>query len=220
MTNPLFHATLSKNISVFAMWIVKLILKKYPWVVLGPILGGIILVGASTAYTMYRTFSYSPPTIATAKDITTDTPASRPALDHYAVIHQRDLFASALSVEEEKTEVHEDAPPAANVPFKLRGTVVVNPGVSYAIIEDPATRKEELYRQDQTIEGYTIVKIMRNKIIVDKDGREEVVEVVEEETKAPVSPVRRPPTTTRKTPIRRPVRQVPPGTKAPLELQQ
>jgi len=201
------------------MWIVKLILKKYPWAVLAPILGGIILVGASTAYTMYRTFSYSPPTIATAKDTTADTPASRPALDHYAVIYQRDLFASALSVVEEKPEVNEDAPPAATVPFKLRGTVVVSSGNSYAVIEDPATREEELYHQDQTVEGYTIVKIMRNKIIVDKDGREEVVEVIEEEEKSPIRPVRRPTRPQRKTPIRRPVRKVPPGTKVPLDLQ-
>jgi type II secretory pathway component PulC len=200
------------------MWIINLILKKYPWVVFAPIVGGIILVGASTANTMYRAFRYTPPSISSDKVVTTDSPESRPTLDHYAVIYQRDLFTSALQTKEEKAEADLTKTSAPTVPFKLKGTVVVSPGVSCAIIEDTATREEELYHQDETVQGFKIVKILRNKVIVDKDGREEVVEVVEEEEKTPVRPSQRP-TTERKTPIRRPVRKVPPGTEVPLDLQ-
>lgn len=189
------------------MRILKLILKKYPWGVMAPLVGGIILVGVSTAYTMYSAFTYSPPSLSQAKEITPDTPPSRPTLDHYAVIVQRDLFTAAISGTEERTESDQDKPRAANVTFKLKGTVVVSSGSSYAIIEDPASKKEELFHENDAVQGYKIVKIMRNKVIVDKDGVEEVVEVVEEEQRSsakPASPVQSP-RQIKRPPVRRPV---------------
>lgn len=186
------------------MRVLKLILKKYPWAVMAPLVGGILLVGVSTAYTMYRAFSYTPPALPSGTEATTDTPASRPAFDHYSVIVQRDLFTAAASVTEERTESNSDKPRAAAVSFKLKGTVVVSSGASCAIVEDPASKKEELFHENDVVQGYKIVKIMRNKVIVDKDGVEEVVEVVEEEERQPARPIGRP--VQRPKIIRRPVR--------------
>lgn len=146
-------------------------------------------------------------------------PGTRPQFDHYAVIFQRDLFAPALSGVEEQEEKR-GATPAATVPFKLRGTMVVTPGVSFAIIEDPATKKQELYRQDQEVNGFKIVKILRNKVIVDKDGREEVVEIIEEE-KPSATPGGEPvqgPRTIKRRPLQVPVKKPPPTSKAPVEF--
>ncbi len=193
------------------MRVLKLILKKYPWAVMAPLVGGIILVGVSTAYTMYSAFTYTPPSLPQGKEVAPDTPATRPQLEHYTVIAQRDLFTSVVSGAEERTESDHNKPRAA-VTFKLRGTVVVNSGSSCAIVEDPASKKEELFHENDVVQGYKIVKIMRNKVIVDKDGVEEVVEVVEEEERSsprPASPVQRP-----RQIIRRPVR-----TPVPIQIQ-
>jgi type II secretory pathway component PulC len=199
------------------MRVLKLILTKYPWAVMAPLVGGIILVGVSTAYTMYRAFTYTPPSLPTGKEVTTDTPATRPQLDHYAVIVQRDLFTAAVSGAEERTESDQSKPRAAAVTFKLRGTVVVSSGSSCAIIEDPANKEEEIFHENDVVQGYKIVKIMRNKVIVDKEGVEEVVEVVEEEVRSPArpaSPVQRP-----RQIIRRPVRTPVPIQRPPAATQ-
>lgn len=195
------------------MRVLKLILKKYPWAVMAPLVGGIILMGVSTAYTMYSAFTYTPPSLPQVKKVTPDTTATRPTLDHYTVIVQRDLFTSAVSGPEKRTESDHNKPRAADVTFRLRGTVVVSSGASCAIIEDPASKKEELFHENDMVQGYKIVKIMRNKVIVDKDGVEEVVEVVEEEERTstrPATPVRRP-----RQIIRRPVRTPVPIQKPP-----
>ena len=181
---------------------------------MAPLVGGIILLGVSTGYTMYRAFSYTPPAVpqATAED--KDVPESRPTLDHYVVISQRDLFASALSGAEEPVESGQSKTRTPTVSLKLMGTVVVTPGVSAAIIEDPATRKQELFHENDMVQGVKIVKILRNKVIVDKDGYEEVVEVVEETPKTTTPPVQQP-RRIQRPPVRRPVKVQPPTEKLP-----
>jgi type II secretory pathway component PulC len=198
------------------MGVLKLIIKKYPWVFMAPLIGGIILVGVSTGYTMYRAFSYAPPAVPHTTEEDTHAQESRPALDHYAVISERDLFASALSVAEEVGEAKQDNARVSTVSLKLMGTVVVNPGVSAAIIEDPATREQEIFHENDMVQGVKIVKILRNKVIVDKDGYEEVVEVVEEppQTSSAPSHVRQP-RTIQRPPVRRPVKVVPPSENPP-----
>ena len=170
------------------MRVLKLIIKKYPLVVMVPLAAGIIFVGASAAHTVYQSLSYTPPAISSEKKTTENTPLPRPTLDHYAVIAQRNLFASAASSLEERGEAGKGAPSAASVPFKLKGTVVVTSGVSFAIVEDAATKKEELFHENDVVQGFRILKISRNKMIVDRNGYEEVVEVLDEQEKAPTSP--------------------------------
>src|SRR4030042_1281415 len=171
------------------MRVLKLIIKKYPLVLMVPLAAGIIFVGASAAHTVYQSLSYTPPAIASEKKTTQNTPLPRPTLGHYAVIAERGLFASAASsLEERATEPGKGAPSAASVPFKLKGTVVVTSGVSFAIVEDAATKKEELFHENDVVQGFRILKISRNKMIVDRNGYEEVVEVLDEQEKAPTSP--------------------------------
>lgn len=192
------------------MRVLKLIVKKYPLFVMVPLLGGIIFAGASAAHTIYQSLSYTPPAISRSQKNTENTARPKPTFDYYAVIAQRDLFASAASgLEEKATEATKGAPSTANVPFKLKGTVVVTSGVSFAIVEDPATRQEELLHENDVVQGFKILKISRNKMIVDRNGYEEVVEVLEEQQEkspaAPIMPLQRP-----RTIMRGPVRTPPP----------
>ncbi|MCJ7547135.1 MAG: hypothetical protein MUP30_09995 [Deltaproteobacteria bacterium] len=170
------------------MRILKLIVKKYPLVVMVPLAAGIIFVGVSAAHTVYQSLSYTPPAISSEKKTIENTPQPKPTLDHYAVIAQRNLFASAASGLEERGEAGKGAPSAASVPCKLKGTVVVTSGVSFAIVEDAATKKEELFHENDVVQGFRILKISRNKMIVDRNGYEEVVEVLDEQEKAPIGP--------------------------------
>jgi type II secretory pathway component PulC len=196
------------------MRVPQIILKRYPWVVMAPLVGGILLVGVSLAHTMYHAFRYTPPAIPKAKEANKNTPESRPTLDHYADIFQRDLFTAPQSGMGKRIEANQNKTRTPTVPFKLKGTMVVSPGVSAAIIEDPATKEQGLFHENEMVHGFKIVRILRNKVIVDKDGYEEVVEVVEEQEKTPAKPVQRS-RTIKKPPVRRPVQVKPSKEKSP-----
>ena len=189
--------------------VLKLLVKKYPLFVMVPLHAGIVLAGATTAHTVYQSLSYRPPAISRGQKSAENTPQPRPTFDYYAVIAQRDLFASAASsLEEKAAEAGKGTPSAAaNVPFRLKGTVVVTSGSSFAIVEDQTTRQEELLHENDIVQGFRIVKISRNKMIVDRNGYEEVVEVLEEQQErtpaAPIVPIQRPRTIMR-TPLRTP----------------
>ena len=185
--------------------IVKIILKRYPWILVAPIGVGIILVGINMAHTIYRASRYSPPVISFNNKTMKHTPENPTSFDSYSVIFKRDLFTSVSSSSAGEREKVEKTV-ASTAPFRLKGTVVVNTGSSIAIIEDPTTKKQEVYHQNDAVKGFKIVKILRNKVIVDKDGREEVLEVVEDKETRPVAggPVRRT-TTIQRGPTRRPV---------------
>jgi hypothetical protein len=201
------------------MRVLKLIIKKYPLGVMAPLVAGIIFVGASAAHTVYQSLSYTPPALSGGKKTVENTPQPKPTRDHYAVITERNLFASAASSLEERAAEPGKGAPSADVPFKLKGTVVITSGVSVAIIEDPATKKEELFHENDVVQGFRIVKIARNKMIVDRNGYEEVVEVLEEQEKTPAGPgglLQRPRTIIRgpiRTPL--PIPVTPPPEEAP-----
>jgi len=197
------------------MHVAGLILKKYSWIVMLPIMACIVIVGVTTALTVYGAYHYHPPRITATVARSTDSSRETPGFEHYAKVVERDLFASGVAGFDEPAQLRPNPTPAASAPFRLKGTVVVNPEGSLAIIENQELNKQEFYRRDDVVNGYRLVRILRNKVVVEKDGREEVVEVVEEEVReAPAPPVQQPRRIQRR-PVRRPVaippQNLPPG---------
>jgi hypothetical protein len=201
------------------MLILKLILKKFSFAVLIPLLAGIGLVGAGTARTVYQALTYEPPRHSLDKESSEDLARQRLPFDRYAVIERRDLFAAMAAVAEERVEAVTGTPTSAVAPFKLKGTMVVIPSGSSAIVEDAATKKEELVHERDMVQGYRIVRILRNKMVVDRNGYEQVMEIVDEQEKTAAGargPIQRPPSVPR-APVRNPlpVTVIPPGQEAP-----
>ena len=116
-----------------------------------------------------------------------DRPAA-PALNpaDYAVIADRNLFHPSRSGEEKKAET-----PAA-LPLKEKpqvfGTTIMN-NKRFALIENPATKKTALYRLNDTIAGFTVSEILREKVILARGG--DTVEIGLREDKT-FTPVKRP----------------------------
>jgi general secretion pathway protein C len=72
----------------------------------------------------------------------------------------------------------------ADLNVRLMGTVVGSSQDSFAIVEDPQTRKQELYRVDDVIRDEArVVAISRCAVIVLRDGTEEILKCPEEESK-------------------------------------
>jgi hypothetical protein len=90
-------------------------------------------------------------------------------LDTYAEVLRRPLF-------EPDRRAHEapQAAAAAEQPFVLRG-IVVQPGASYALIEEGKTSKR--VTEGQALAGGTVTKILRDRVVLNINGVDTAVKL-------------------------------------------
>lgn len=136
-----------------------------------------------------------PPPLLVSESAATSTPAGgeNRQLTYYNPIWEKNVFnpegtAVAPDPIEEETP-REEVKPVENIPlsslnYKLIGTVTGIPAYSFAIIKAPDAKEQSLYRIGEMIGPAKIVRIERNRIIVDHTGREEMLEVEFDETSA------------------------------------
>jgi type II secretion system protein C len=94
---------------------------------------------------------------------------------YYASISQRDVFNSI----KQEVEKPPEAPKiVVECKSKLWGVAVHGDGSSYCIIEEPSTHKQELYGiNDKTANCGTVKQVEWDRVILDHDGQEEVLEL-------------------------------------------
>jgi general secretion pathway protein C len=59
--------------------------------------------------------------------------------------------------------------------LKLWGTGIGPDGQTYAVIEDPKTREQFLYRPGDTVQKAAVKMVLRQKVVLNVDGRDEVL---------------------------------------------
>jgi len=98
----------------------------------------------------------------------------RPA-SYYAAIHNRDIFNSVKPEPEKSAE----PPKPTELKLKLWGVAIHSDGrPSYCIIEDLTSHKQELYRVNDKLAGNVTIKAVEwDRIILERDGRDEVLEL-------------------------------------------
>jgi len=114
-----------------------------------------------------------------------------------SVIMSRNLFGSrTLAPSASPVEISEEdleSLPESTLPLKLLGTVVQVSGKrSFAIIEDTGSRDQGIhFVGDEIREGTKITSITRNRVVLLRNGREEILEKAEDQdaqvTRAPVT---------------------------------
>ena len=106
----------------------------------------------------------------------------RPPASYYDAVNQRDLFKTkaaeeALSAAAKQKELVPDQPmEQTKLQVKLWGTVSSEGSASYAVIEDLKDKKQSLYRVNDKIQIATVKQILREKVILNSGGRDEVLE--------------------------------------------
>lgn len=63
--------------------------------------------------------------------------------------------------------------------YKLMGTVAGPKNRSWAILQNNVSRKQEIHRSLETLNGGKIVQISRNQILIERDGKTEVLTISE-----------------------------------------
>ncbi len=96
----------------------------------------------------------------------------------YAVIAERDVFNAVKHQGPERTDTPE-AVKRTDLNLKLWGTALAHdPAQSFAIIEDQAARRQALYRiGDPVLEVATLARVEWDRVILSRDGGEEVLEI-------------------------------------------
>jgi general secretion pathway protein C len=164
------------------------ILKRYFWVLYLIFAGAFAFVGADIVKGIINERLRPPPKVSERKLFRGSKKEKEKGPSFYAVIHKRDLFHSATEkvaakkpvTKRKKPVIKEEALEKTPLQVRLRGTVYREAGNSLAIIEDTKTRKQDLYHVGDFILGEAkLIKVSRNKVFLERNGKQEVLEVYE-----------------------------------------
>jgi general secretion pathway protein C len=104
--------------------------------------------------------------------------AKRP-LEHFRAIWERNLFSAKVD-EEKKPEPEDllskiDELALTSLNCTLIGTILGEEGESWAIIQDNQTNRQDRYPVGSMVSGAKVVMILRNKVVLNLDGRDELL---------------------------------------------
>lgn len=124
-----------------------------------------------------------------------NAPAARPAASAMAtarvdtqVILKRNIFKAALEADEQPAgsrELDLDALEETRMQLVLLGTVSGSREDARAIIRDEAAKKEDIYQVGSDIQGALIARIERGRVVLQVNGREEILNIKDPESGRP-----------------------------------
>lgn len=103
----------------------------------------------------------------------------------YQTIISRDLFKANQNKPDKASEqIQLDKLKQTQLNLKLCGTVIGNSGSAYAVIEKTQSRKQQLYKEGEAVENAVIKKILRNTVVLNVNGKDEILVIKEEKNKS------------------------------------
>ncbi|MBW2200213.1 MAG: PDZ domain-containing protein [Deltaproteobacteria bacterium] len=98
---------------------------------------------------------------------------------NYDTIIERNLFNTKKQSAKNLNTVILETLKETNLKLKLLGTVTDDRDKAYAIIEDENTRKQNLYRTGDSVQNATVKVILRKKIVLRINNRDEILTMEE-----------------------------------------
>jgi general secretion pathway protein C len=121
---------------------------------------------------------------STTQSRVSPSPLKRPSapLDSYKSITKRNIFNSStgeVTTVAEKTKIDLEKLKQTELKLKLWGTVIGQNGQTYAVIEDTKAREQNLYRSGDTIQKAVVKLILREKVVLSVNDRDEILAMEE-----------------------------------------
>jgi general secretion pathway protein C len=120
-----------------------------------------------------------PPPVPAAGRALPAGPESPAGASDYQAIVDRNLFNSGrkpiAAPGTGAAEIDVDKLKQTGLKLKLWGTVTGIDGQLFAVIEDPKTRESLLYRPGGTVQKAAVKMVLRQKVVLNVDGRDEVL---------------------------------------------
>ncbi len=140
----------------------------------------IIYIGVDIFYTVVEARLRQRDTNAVvAQPVTDSSRAERPPLNHYQLIMSRNIFGSETTPSDNVEPEDIEALEPTTLSIALLGTVSGSPRNTYAVIEETDKKKQGLFRVGDNIQGGSIKKILRGKVILSVEDRDEILTMEE-----------------------------------------
>ncbi len=171
------------------------LLTKHFWVINLLFIAGAAWLAAHVSGIVIRDRLTTYPMPASAKSTLSMATEKSEPYDRYAPIPERNIFNPSekglklLPLAEKKAGGNEaaEASEGGKTPlsgsYKLVGTIIGPEANSWAILQQGADRKQRILRIHGNIDGGKIVQISRNRILIRRQGKEEVISFYEEEVR-------------------------------------
>lgn len=96
---------------------------------------------------------------------------------HYRPILERNLFKTKKDAVAKPAAIDHEQLKKTDLNLKLWGTVSGNTQKAYAVIEDIKKRQQNLYRVGDAIQHATVRAILREKVVLRVDGKDEILQM-------------------------------------------
>lgn len=105
-------------------------------------------------------------------------------MDTYQSIIARDLFKTREDAKPEKavTDIELEKLEKTSLKLKLFGTITGRSDDDYAVIEDSQKRKQGLYKKGDTIQQAEVKLVLRKKVVLNVNGKDEILVMEEDKT--------------------------------------
>jgi len=100
-------------------------------------------------------------------------------VSYYSAIIERNLFNSKKGTGEPVESLDIEALDPTDLKLKLLGTVSGDNKKAYAVIEDTAEKRQNLYRIGDSIQNATLKMILREKVVLRVNGKDEILGIEE-----------------------------------------
>lgn len=118
-------------------------------------------------------YSYSSKT--TARHLVPNKSTMQQDLPHYQAIIERNLFKTKTETGSGPDKLDIETLEPTDLKLELWGTITGDNKEAYAVIEDAAVKKQDLYRIGDTIQNATIKMILREKVVLNVNGKDEIL---------------------------------------------
>ena len=98
-------------------------------------------------------------------------------LTYYQTIVERNLFNTLKNKTAQPIPIKVETLKQTELNLKLWGTVTGLAGKPYAVIEEAKGRQQNLYRVGDTVQNATVKMILREKVILSVNGKDEILEI-------------------------------------------
>jgi general secretion pathway protein C len=116
------------------------------------------------------------PAISMDKQISSPEEGTVHPISYYNTIIERNLFNTKKKTNK-IDPVNIESLKQTDLNLKLWGTVTGDSGKTYAVIEEQKGKKQNLYKVGDTIQNATIKIILREKVVLNVNGKDEILEL-------------------------------------------
>ena len=111
----------------------------------------------------------------TARHLVPNKSATQHELSHYQAIIERNLFKTKTETGSGPDKLDLETLKPTDLKLNLLGTITGDKEEAYAVIEDTAEKKQDLYRIGDTIQNATVKMILREKVVLNVNGKDEIL---------------------------------------------